>query len=351
MFTDLRDLSEFGCCWFEVRGLIPDTLHEQIDCCAIGTRFEWAKLDQALAGNSETFLAGGEQTKSRRLDTEQLHEGGGVTDHVLAIVENEQRMPIGEMISDLLQGVVASAFDAAAARDRSARGCSAGHWRQVHEVTAVGVITHLEMSDLDSQTCLAAAASAHDDNRVAIVETCQRFGNSDRATNKGSGQRWHRRQRGIDRAQRSESLIAKLEEFNSVSNISNALAAKRSNRDVLEAGNGRSAQNRLAWPGHFFETSGGVQCGTEVLVVALKRLAIGDTDAQRKRRVALPVGICKVTMDCLARSNGVVTILEGGTKRITGPTKDLTIVVFQCGTHDGVVDQETSPCCFRVSGP
>ena len=60
MFTDLRDLSEFGCCWFEVRGLIPDTLHEQIDCCAIGTRFEWAKLDQALAGNSETFLAGGE---------------------------------------------------------------------------------------------------------------------------------------------------------------------------------------------------------------------------------------------------------------------------------------------------
>lgn len=207
------------------------------------------------------------------------------------------------------------------------------------------------MSDLDGKARLAGASSAHDDHRVTTVEAGQRVGNLDRATNKGSGQWRHRRQRGIDRAQRRESLITKLKELNSVGDISNSLASKRGNGDTVETGDGRRAQHCLTRPGHLFETGCGVQCGTEVLAIAMKRPAIGHAGAHRKRRVTFPVGIRKVTMDCLACGNSVVTILEGSTKGIASPAKDLTVIVFQCGTHDGVVDQEASPCRLRVSGP
>ena len=121
MFADLCDLREFDCCWLKAGRLILDALHEQIDRSTIGTRFEWAELDQTFARNTEPFAAGGEQTKSRRLDTEQLHKGGGVLDHVLAIIEDKQRMAIGEVIGNLLHCVVAAQLDAAAASNRSAR--------------------------------------------------------------------------------------------------------------------------------------------------------------------------------------------------------------------------------------
>jgi hypothetical protein len=129
-----------------------------------------------LTGHSERFTTGGEHAQPRRHAQERTRESRTLRDEMLAVVEHEQQLAIGQRGSEL-RGDGAPGLRALAecGEHRCREQCGIFHGSELHPPHTVGESRVPAPRGLDRESCLPAAAGADQREKSRALEQSRDF--------------------------------------------------------------------------------------------------------------------------------------------------------------------------------
>ena len=140
-------------------------LDEELDA-GLGDRqrFEGERL---LAGDAEALPAGGEEADAGARGEHPRDELTGAVEHVLAVVQHDQRVAGPQVLDHDVEGVVVAEPCTQCVGDGGEHGAPGGDAREVDDPAAVGPVAGVGDGELEHQPGLAHPAGADDGDEPA----------------------------------------------------------------------------------------------------------------------------------------------------------------------------------------
>ena len=256
-----------------------------------------------LAVDAEALAGGGEQRRRRRLTEQPLGELDRSVEDVLAVVEDQQRVALGEVVDELVDRCGATdEFEANGTGDRGGELLPFRYGGQIREVAAIPPAREFLEPDFDCESGLATTADAGERDHRGRLEQRPDLAHLVATADDHRSRCGQRRQSRVDRTQGPVRFDAHLMDRHGVGHVAQPVGAEETRLDVDHGLHGLGHEN-LATIGQTLDSRRGVGDRTEVVAVALRCAPTVQAHPDSKRGAVAPVELFESMLDRARRSD------------------------------------------------